>query len=324
MRFLPLLSVLASFNVCCIDAIPVEDVTAQKVEQRIEERLAAPEPWQWIANVEDGELLHLNIVLRGGPENDLAAKLMEISSPGSPEYRKHMSQQQLKAFTAPSTKTIDSVQSWLESQSGVSNAVYESAREAFSFDVTASTANEMLSAEFASFREPVTGSVVVRSLTYTLPSQVAEHVALVHPVSYFPRVQKKSEKKGDAGPASDISHFDRRVDGNATELLAACQTITPFCIAALYNIDYTPLDSLSGSTLGVAGFLGQYINHTDIHSWVSKYGNSPSTRASPGNFTVELVNGGLNNESYFSTGVEATLDSKAISYPEFPSLRESL
>jgi len=56
----------------------------------------------------------------------------------------------------------------------------------------------------------------------------------------------------------------------------------------------------------VAGFLDQWINHTDITSFVRKYGNSEDIRANPGSFTVELVNNGTNNE--FSAGIEATLD----------------
>lgn len=62
----------------------------------------------------------------------------------------------------------------------------------------------------------------------------------------------------------------------------------------------------SGSGLGIAGFLEEYINHADITNFVRKYGNSASIRANPGTFSVELVNGGMNNES--AAGIEATLD----------------
>jgi tripeptidyl-peptidase-1 len=155
---------------------------------------------------------------------------------------------------------------------------------------------------------------VIRSLKYSLPIQVSQHIALVHPITHFPRVKSSFEKRTlqlSARAASPPTPtIKERLEGNATELIAACQSITPGCIAALYNIDYTPPrnETPSGSSLGVAGFLEQYINHTDVDSWVRKYGVSEDIRANPGTFDVELVNGGTNNESYYATGVEATLD----------------
>lgn len=223
-----------------------------------------------------------------------------------------MKQQELRAFTAPSSESIALTQLWISSYSGVSNLSYDTNTQTFSFDVLTKVANDMLEAEFGIYQNPATGTEVTRSLKYSLPQQFARHISLVHPVSYFPRVQAATKVvKRESAKVSELglSHLSKRVEGNATELLAACQEITPTCIAAFYNIDYTPpTDSLSGSMLGVTGFLEQYINHTDINSFVRKFGNSPETRANPGNFTVELVNGGLNNESYYATGVEATLD----------------
>jgi len=279
--------------------------------QLIENRSQVPRPWKLHQLVSNEAWLHLNIVLRSHPDNDLSTKLKAISTPGGQEYGQHMKQHELRAFTAPSLITIQSVKSWLMSFSDVENVTYDKQVETFSFDVTAKAANEMFKAEFGVYQNAANARKIVRSLSYSLPQQLLDSIALVYPISYFPTlkpIEGVLKREATPSPAPGIAHLDKRLyRGNMTELLEACKAITPKCIAKLYNIDYLPpLGSLSGSALGVASFLEQWINHTDVTSFVAKHGIFPETRTSPGSFTVELINGGTNDESL--PGVEATLD----------------
>ena len=309
MYFSHVLSLLCAVELSFVLAAP--SLASFVPYQLIDSRSQAPRPWKLYQVVANESRLHLNIVLKSHPDNDLGAKLKAISTPGSREYGQHMTQHELRAFTAPSPIKIQSVKSWLISFSDVENVTYDDQVETFSFDVTAKAANEMFKAEFGIYQNPANARKIARSLSYSLPQQLLDSIALVYPITYFPTlkpIEGVLKREATPSPAPEIAHLDKRLySGNMTELSEACKTITPKCIAKLYNIDYLPpLGSLSGSALGVAGFLEQWINHTDVKSFVAQHGIFPETRASPGTFTVELISGGANDESL--PGVEATLD----------------
>ena len=81
----------------------------------------------------------------------------------------------------------------------------------------------------------------------------------------------------------------------------------PDCIKKLYNITYSP-DSNTPSPVrfGVAGFLEQYIQHSDVDSFLDTFTpNLPPTY----NFTTELVHNATNPQHPPSlAGLEASLD----------------
>lgn len=260
--------------------------------------------WKYESAANNDTLLNLLLVVKVGDGQDLASTLMQIGTPGDANYGKHLNQEQLSALVSPEPGSVDIVTSWLSSFSGVSEITYTPEISSMSFQSTVESANQMFEADFGVYQSAKGNKSLVRSLHYSLPQVIRRNVALVHPITYFPKprtLDLKTHKKF----AREVSISKRATD---LDLLAACSSITPTCIAKMYDIDYTPpVDGpASGSILGVAGFLEQWINHTDVDSFVRKYGNSNSTRAKPGSFSVELVNGGTNNET--SWGVEATLD----------------
>ncbi|CZR56684.1 related to Tripeptidyl-peptidase sed2 [Phialocephala subalpina] len=268
----------------------------------------SPSEWTFRGPASDDDILSLRIVVKSEADQELATKLTAISSPESPEYGYHLSQEQLATFVAPKDETVELIASWLSSFNGISDIAFINHTSSISFLSTVKAANQLLKSKFGVFQMTKGGAAVTRSLQYSLPENIRQHVALVHPVTYFPTPQSRNVFWSSKRSASEIDKRPIISRDVSPEVLAACNTITPTCIAAFYNITYTPPTNTtaSGSSLGVVGFLEQYINHTDITSFVRKYGNSPETRANPGSFTVELVNNGTNNES--SAGIEATLD----------------
>ncbi|KAH6707490.1 subtilisin-like protein [Leptodontidium sp. MPI-SDFR-AT-0119] len=275
----------------------------------VESKTGVPNGWTYQGPADYETILHLRLILKSVDGNSLSDKLMDISTPGNEDYGKHLTQEQLGSLVAPDPGSVDLLISWLNSFSGVSDVAYSVHASSISFKSTVSAASSMLATEFGVFQVTNGNGSVVRSLEYSLPDYLSQHIGLIHPVTYFPPTEGTNsmsvgeDAKRSEEPVAPI--YRRDVE---PELLKACQTITPTCIAKMYNIDYTPPSNTtpSGSCLGVAGFLEQYINHNDITSFVRKYGNSASIRANPGTFTVELVNGGSNNES--AAGIEATLD----------------
>ncbi|KAF8857482.1 tripeptidyl peptidase Sed3 [Acephala macrosclerotiorum] len=275
--------------------------TVESIEQ-------IPSPWTFRGPASNDDVLNLRIVVKREADQDLANKLTAISSPDSPEYGHHLSQAQLAAFVAPKDETLEFITSWLSSFDGISDIAFINHASSITFLSTVNAANELLKSNFGIFQATESGAAIARSLQYSLPEKIREHVALVHPVTYFPIPQSRNSFWSLKRSTTKINKKPIISRDVSPEVLAACNTITPTCIAAFYNVTYTPPTNAtaSGSSLGVAGFLEEYINHTDVASFVRKYGNSAEIRANPGSFTVELVNNGTNKES--SAGIEATLD----------------
>lgn len=268
-----------------------------------------PAGWRDTGPADEHSILDLRLVVNGKNENALSTRLMEIATPGKAEHGQHLSQQQLATLMAPDIGALRTLNMWISSFNGVGKIVYNPNTSSISFQGTVSAAARMFAADFNIYEAASgNGEAIIRTLQYSLPEELRSYISLVHPIAFFPSVKEPSRPLHSA--KQEMQDLAKPILARNTDpaLLAACTSITPTCIAKMYNISYNPPTNtvLSGSSLGIVGFLEQWINHTDIASFVSKYGNSNTTRANPGTFTVELVNGGTNNES--SAGIEATLD----------------
>ncbi|CAP70112.1 uncharacterized protein PODANS_3_2160 [Podospora anserina S mat+] len=112
-------------------------------------------------------------------------------------------------------------------------------------------------------------------------------------------------------------------EGNYPCLVAT----SPRCIKQLYNITYPPYNPATSPrspiNFGVAGFLEQWILHADVAYFLSQYQPDylyrSATPTGPYNFTVELINGGINPQNDpANAGIEASLDveyAMALGYP---------
>ncbi|KAK3352893.1 tripeptidyl-peptidase-like protein [Lasiosphaeria hispida] len=100
-----------------------------------------------------------------------------------------------------------------------------------------------------------------------------------------------------------------------------CLTGTyPDCIRQLYNITYTPATSgRSPARLGVAGFLEQWIQYSDVSAFMEQLAPELVGLTPPHNFSVDLIHGGINPQnSPYLAGMEASLDveyAMALGYP---------
>ncbi|KAJ5050846.1 uncharacterized protein L3040_002715 [Drepanopeziza brunnea f. sp. 'multigermtubi'] len=275
---------------------------------QVMETVEIPDGYSYQGPADPDTILNLRLIVKSAGASQLSDKLDQISNPTHADYGKHLSQEQLASITEPEAGTVDLLTSWLAAFSGVSGVSHARHASAISFKSTVAAANLMLAANFGIFQVTNGDDSIVRSLHYSLPEYLTQHVGLIHPITFFPKPSAiNASPTAKRAPELVNSYHVSRRDADP-ELLAACTSIYPSCIAKLYNIDYTPPvdERLSGSSLGVVGFLEQTILQSDVTDFVRKYGIAASTRANPGNFTVELVNGGTNIAEF--PGAEATLD----------------
>jgi len=85
-------------------------------------------------------------------------------------------------FVAPSSDTQSAVNAWLE-ENGLSATVLTPAGDWLSIEVPVSKANVLFDADYNVFIHESTGRQTVRTLSYSVPQELQEHVTVVYPTT---------------------------------------------------------------------------------------------------------------------------------------------
>ncbi|KAI1423565.1 tripeptidyl-peptidase [Xylaria sp. FL1777] len=262
---------------------------------------SVPQGWTQLREAALDEPITLRVALPQQHAAELEQAVIEMSTPGHPNYGKHLSRLELRSYTAPTDEAVSSVVSWL----GGSNVKSLVNNDWITFSTTVEKANELLNTTFAWYQYEKGGSAKLRSLDYSVPDELAEYIDLIQPTTRFGQLGAKKSTIFDMhilGPADEEA---KAANVEATgDVAADCNTsqITPACIKSLYNIQYTP--STSGNLVAFASYLEEYARYSDLASFQSRW--LPSAVGQ--NFSVQLVNGGLNNQNSNSDSGEANLD----------------
>lgn len=231
--------------------------------------------------------------------DQLESKLLDLSSPGNENYGQWMSHDEVTTTFSPSKQAVSSVTKWLKSH-GVKHYTVNGAFIDFALDIPA--ANSLLGGDYQYYVKD--GQTKLRTLSYSIPNALAEHIQYVDPSTNFggtsaftpvPRPSRTTvTERSDAATKSSID--------------ASCQTsITPSCLKQLYNTgDYAP-DAKSGSTIGFSSFLNQSALYSDVFQFEEKFGIPKQ------NFTTILINNATNDQNPATAGYgEADLDAENI------------
>ncbi|KAF9522419.1 peptidase S8/S53 domain-containing protein [Crepidotus variabilis] len=276
-----------------------------------------PRGWSYKSAAPADYTFDLKIGMKQHGMEELIDHLMEISNPTHARYAQHLTKGEVEALTAPHPDSVDAVDAWL-SFHGVDPAHASTKRtqagDWITLRVTVEQAERMLGTKYGVYEHSSSGEAVVRTLSYSLPKELHNHIDVVAPTTYFSTLhsmKKTSFLQPEIKPVEDDATLKQLAPG-ATIPSSCSSTITPACLRALYNTtDYVP-KSTSTNKLGVAGYLQEYANRADLQTFLKKY----RTDAVGGSFTTQLVNGGLDNQN--QPGVEANLDIQytvGISYP---------
>ncbi|KAI3337037.1 Pro-kumamolisin [Xylariaceae sp. AK1471] len=251
----------------------------------------------------ESQMMTLQIGLALKNIDSLEAKLKELSTPGSPNYGKWLTKEEVDALFPPTDRASAAVTSWLRSY-GVERIHEQGSNIKFAAPV--STVNRLLNTTFAYY--DVAGLRKLRTTEYSVPDHVAPFVHLIHPTTFFGqtkshRVPISDEAKAIAG--LQIAEGEAVVD-NCTRL------ITPSCLRNAYNIgDYVPSAS-SGSRIGFGSFLNESARLADLQMYQRTYGIPEQ------NLTSTVINGGVDNQDSEGDHGEANLDAQfqsAMSHP---------
>ncbi len=184
-------------------------------------------------------------------------------------YGNHLSKEDVDALVAPHPESVETLNSWLQHH-GIDpeQAIYRSGGgDWITHRVTVAQAEKMLGTKYNVYRRPETGTYIVRTLKYSLPRDLHEHVDVVSPTTYFGKTEAMRVTSFMQPEVTtmeyDLNQFN--ADANADEIPASCaQQVTPYCLRLLYKtIDYVP-GATDRNRLGVTGYLREYASNHDL------------------------------------------------------------
>ncbi|OTA62096.1 tripeptidyl-peptidase [Hypoxylon sp. EC38] len=259
---------------------------------------SVPKGWTEVRQASPDDSVTLRVALPQQHAAALEQAVLEISTPGHPNYGLHMSRDQVRAYTAPTEHSVSSVVNWL-AESGVKSSVNN---DWITFTTNVKTADDLLNAKFAWYQYEKGGSPKLRTLSYSVPDELAGSIDLIQPTTRFGQLGAKRstifemqvlEPEEEEAVKADIAV--QAADCNPSR-------ITPDCLKSLYNIKYTA--SPDGNLVAFASYLEEYARYSDLQTFETQY----VPQAAGQNFSVELINGGLNDQTSSDDSGEANLD----------------
>jgi tripeptidyl-peptidase I len=136
----------------------------------------------------------------------------------------------------------------------------------------------MLNAEYMTFTHTASQTKRIRTLSYSIPSELKGHIDTVHPGNSFDFGGHQGSKLHSAHFSSNSRLTKRLIGRQGSKLHDAhfsfnsrltkrqnqnCTTVTPSCLQGLYGIPTTPATQNS-SQLSVANFFGSFAQTADL------------------------------------------------------------
>ncbi|KAL2188070.1 subtilisin-like protein [Thermothelomyces heterothallicus CBS 203.75] len=325
----------------------------------LEETKGIPPGWVFLRNASASDRMTLFVALKEPGIEELKAKFSQRRDVDHPSFGQHLSRDEVAQYRQPGEQSSRAVLGWLRSE-GIRNMHNQGSL--ISFEASAQTVKTLFHAELGYYAyEESNAAPVLRAQSYTIPAWLRDYIDFVHPISSFmpPRPRPRPHPKPTKKPFSMITSTTTTTTTRSTTSAISSSSssssssitlapkptpdipdnmINPFpdlpclaatvpdCIKKLYNISYSPSPPGSPSPVrfGVAGFLEQWVLHSDVDLFLDTLAPTLPRRTNDDdknshNFTVELVNDGTNpQDSPRNAGLEASLDveyAMALGYP---------
>jgi len=251
-----MLSSAPQWATLCIGLLPV-------ALGAVHERLAAvPKGWQSAGSVSEGSVAQFTVALNREFEG-LEKRLLDVSTPGSPNYGKFLDRDEVEAIFPIPKDAAPKVLAWLRAN-GVTD--YKVDGGYIDFSVSVDNMNNALNASYQYFKS---GEVTkLRTLQYSVPDDLKQYIAFFDPGTFFGNVDLPSPIAVATPPLSARTRLSQRDDNCATG-------ITPACINKLYNLGDYQADAKSGSRIGFGSFLDESASFSDLAKF-QQYYNLPS------------------------------------------------
>ncbi|KAF8142689.1 family S53 protease [Mycena galopus ATCC 62051] len=260
---------------------------------------AVPSGFVHAGAVSPAQGLTLRIALAQADMPGLQAKTYAVSDPANALYGQHLTAEEVTEYVAPTEETLSAVSEWL-SENGITAKSISPAGDVLQISLPASQANALFAAQFSAFTHTASGTSSIRTLSYSLPAALTEHIQFVHPTVVF--TPPLSNPPG----MTAINHKrDDEMLKRTGAVPASCTSkITPACVQALYGIPTTKATS-SGNIIAVSGYANQFANSQDLSLFLTAM---RPDMVNTTNFALQTLDGGSDPQYNGEAGSEADLD----------------
>ncbi|CCL99221.1 uncharacterized protein FIBRA_01236 [Fibroporia radiculosa] len=282
-----LLVALSSFVVC--NAIPLSLQVSRRNLVVHESREDAPSGFALSTPASPDSVLSLRLALVQSDTDGLISALNDVAN-----------------FVTPSAATVSAVVDWL-TENELNATVLSPVGDWLSLDIPVNKANELLAANYSVYVNAQTGLQTIRTLSYSIPEDLQEHLALVHPTVTFPS-NKQHAPIFLASPKSVTRDVQDLVNATAVCGYGLAAWMNPGCLQYLYNIPISPATNPLNK-IAVTGYDEEYAQQADLEKFLADYRPNISSTAK---FTLESVEGGVNPQNSSQAGSEANLDTQYV------------
>ncbi|EIM87870.1 subtilisin-like protein [Stereum hirsutum FP-91666 SS1] len=283
---------------------------------KVKESINVPRNWVNVGTPPADHKINLRIAFPQPNFATLESHLYEVSDPSHPRYGAHLSKEEVDELVKPHGESVDAVSRWLE-EHNIQESDCARGPDWVKVKVPVSMAEKMLDTKYYMWQHAVDGDVIVRTTSYALPEDLHEHVSGVQPTTMFGRLKPQRSFISVIDHADSIPESTGSItSGSGTVVDNSCNsTITVTCINELYNVTDFNASATNGNAIGLTGYLEQFANFQDLQDFYA----DQLPQAVGTNFSVELVNGGENDQTPANAGAEANLDTQFALGVSFPT-----
>ncbi|TFY61414.1 hypothetical protein EVJ58_g4521 [Rhodofomes roseus] len=164
---------------------------------------------------------------------------------------------QAAAYLSPTADSAAAVNAWLN-DNDLTARTLNNAGDWLEISVPVSQANELFGADFSVFTHEQTGAQSIRTLAYSIPTELAGHLQLVHPTTTF------------TPPSAKLPLSKQRYTGSLNKRQSACSSyIDPDCLQEIYGIPATPVSN--SNPLVVTGYDNQWPSPSDMSNFLTNF-----------------------------------------------------
>ncbi|KAJ7114150.1 family S53 protease-like protein [Mycena crocata] len=247
--------------------------------------------------------LTLRIAMKSNNISGLEAALCAVSDPASPLYGQHLTQEEVAAFVRPTNETFLAVTAWL-SGNNISSTPISPAGDMLQIVLPVAKANAILATNFSIFKDVDTGVTTIRTLEYSIPVALQDHIDFLHPTTSFTRPLSSRPTFHALNTTKVVAPIPDSLKRAHVMPLACGSIITPACLQAIYGVPATAATQ-SSNRLGVSGFIEQWANQADLKQFLTNFRTDMNSATT---FALQTLDGGINSQTRANAGVEANLD----------------
>lgn len=194
----------------------------------------------------------------------------------------------MKKLVQPANETIDQVMQWLaDNDIHEEHVRYTNAKDWVTVEMSVNDIENLLDTKYSTFRHN-DGTEVVRTLEWSLPLHLHDHIDTIQPTNSFFRAKPKAITLRVNRKPFDIN----TLPASSANVSGVCvdDAVTPACLRTYYGtIDYVT-QSNDTNKMGLTDYLSESNNRSDTYLFLEQY--RPEAKEAAYDFTFDVIDNG--------------------------------